>query len=132
MATLPGSVADDTPGVLREGVSRSQTLSSRFSVVTMVCSVCWLSASARRTSARHCLFRRMSVGVTPVTTGSMTVCVDRMHPDTRRRLLFSAVSSQCLLALRHYTAALHCGTTLRHNTGEQYSAGAKASVIVDF
>ena len=86
-------------------------------VVTMVTSVCWSSVSARRTSARHCLFRRMSGGVNPVTTGSMTVGVDRMHSDTRWRLLFSAASSRCVWALRHHTC-------------EQYPAGASA--IVNF
>ena len=50
----------------------------------VVCSVCWSSASSKRTSARHCLFRRMSGGI------------DRMHPDSRRRLLFSAASSRCV------------------------------------
>ena len=85
-------------------------------VVTMVSSVCWSSASARRASARHCLFRRMSGGVNPVTTGSMAVGVDRMHPDTRRRLLFIAASSRCVWALRHHTSAPHCGTTLGDNT----------------
>ena len=102
-------------------------------VATMVCNLCWWSsASARRASASHCLFRRMYGGVIPVTTGSMTVGLDRVHPDTRRRLLFSAASSRCVWALRHHTAAPHCGTTLWHHTGEHYSAGAKACATVDF
>ena len=56
--------------------------------VTMLCSACWSSASARRDKARHCLFLRMSGGIIPLTTGSMKVGVDRMHPDTSRRPLF--------------------------------------------
>ena len=86
--------------------------------VTMLCSACWSSASARRDKARHCLFLRMSGGIIPLTTGSMKVGVDRMHPDTSRRPLFRAASSRCVWALRHLT-------------GEQYSAGAKASAVVD-
>ena len=86
--------------------------------VTMLCSACWSSASARRDRARHCLFLRMSGGIIPLTTGSMKVGVDRMHPDTSRRPLFRAASSRCVWALRHHT-------------GEQYSAGAKASAVVD-
>ena len=88
-------------------------------VVTIVYSVCCSSASARRAVGRYCLFRRMSGSVIPVTTDSMTVGFDRLHPDTRRRLLFSAASSRCVWALRHHT-------------GEQHSAGAKASAIVFF
>ena len=42
-----------------------------------------------------------------MTTGSMTIGVDRMHLYTRRRLLFSAASSRC---------GGHCGTTLANNT----------------
>ena len=60
----------------------------------------------------------MSGGIIPLTTGSMKVGVDQMHPDTSRRLLFRTASSRCVWALRHYT-------------GEQYSAGAKASAVVD-
>ena len=86
--------------------------------VTMLCSACWSSASARRDKARHCLFLRMSGGIIPLTTGSMKVGVIRMHPDTSRRPLFRAASSRCVWALRHHT-------------GEQYSAGAKASAVVD-
>ena len=82
--------------------------------VTMLCSACWSSASARRDKARHCLFLRMSGGVIPLTTGSMKVGVDRMHPHTSRRPLFRAASSRCVWALRHHT-------------GEQYSAGENAS-----
>ena len=47
----------------------------------------------------------------------MKVGVDRMHPDTSRRPLFRAASSRCVWALRRHT-------------GEQYSAGAKASAVV--
>ena len=86
--------------------------------VMMLCSACWSSASARRDKARHCLFLRMSGGIIPLTTGSMKVGVDRTHPDTSRRLLFRAASNRCVWALRHHT-------------GEQYSAGAKASAVVD-
>ena len=57
--------------------------------VTVSCSLCWSSASAWRDKARHCLVLRMSGGIVPLTTGSMKVGVDRMHPDTSRRLLFS-------------------------------------------
>ena len=64
------------------------------------------------------MFRQMSGGVIPVMTGSMTVGVDWMHPDTRQRLLFSAASSQCV--------------ALWHHTGEQYLAGEKANAIVGF
>ena len=85
---------------------------------TMLCNACWSSASARRDKARHCLFLRMSGGITPLTTGSMKVFVDRMHPDTSRRPLFRAASSRCEWALRHHT-------------GEQYSAGAMASAVVE-
>ena len=46
-------------------------------VVTVSCSVCWASASARRDKARHCLFLLMSGGIIPLTTGSMEVGVDR-------------------------------------------------------
>ena len=70
-------------------------------VVTVSCSVCWSSASTRRDKARHCLFLRMSGGIIPLTTGSMKVGVDRMHPDTSRRPLFRAASSRCVWALRH-------------------------------
>ena len=62
---------------------------------TMLRSVCWSSASTRRDMARHCLYMRMSGGIIPLTTGSMKglvgvdlVGVDRMHPDTSRKLLF--------------------------------------------
>ena len=85
--------------------------------VTMLCSTWWSSASGRRDKARHCLFLWMSGGITPLTTGSMKVGVDRMHPDISRRPLLRAASSRCVWALRHYT-------------GEQYSAVAKASAVV--
>ena len=49
--------------------------------------------------ARHCLFMRMSGGIVPLTTGSMKVGVDRMHPDTSRSLLFRAASSRCVWAV---------------------------------
>ena len=61
--------------------------------VTMLCSARWPSGSAWRGKARHCLFLRMSGGIIPLTTGSMKVGVDRMHPDTSRRPLFRAASS---------------------------------------
>ena len=77
-------------------------------VVTIVCSVCWSSASARRASATHCLFRRMYGGVTPVTTGSMTVGVDRMHPRTP--------GGGCCLVLRQVSVCGHCDTTLENST----------------
>ena len=83
-------------------------------VVTMLCSVWWSSASGPREKASHCLFLRMSGCIIPLTTGSMKVGVDRMHPDPIRRQLFRAASSRCVWALRHHT-------------GEQYSAGAKAN-----
>ena len=54
------------------------------------------SASARRDRAKHCLFLRMSGGIIPLTTCSMKVGVDRMHPDTIRRPLFRAASSRCV------------------------------------
>ena len=87
--------------------------------VTMLCSACWSSASARGDKARHCLFLRMSGGIIPLTTGSMKVGVDRMHPDTSRRPLFRAASSRCVWALRHHT-------------GEQYSAGANEVLLLMF
>ena len=59
--------------------------------VTMMCNACWSSASARRDEARHCLFLGISLR-RPLTTGSKTVGVDRMHADTSRRLLFRAAS----------------------------------------
>ena len=71
--------------------------------VTMLCSACCSSDSARRDNARHCLFLRMSGGIIPLTTGSMTVGVDRMHPDTSRRPLFRTASSRCVWALRYHT-----------------------------
>ena len=51
--------------------------------VTMLCSACWSSASARRDKVRHCLFLRMSGGIIPLTTGSMKVGVDRMQRVTQ-------------------------------------------------
>ena len=66
--------------------------------VTMLCSVCWLSAAARW-KARHRLFMRMSGGIIPLTTGSMKVGVNRMHPDTSRRPLFRAAPSRCVWAV---------------------------------
>ena len=78
---------------------------------------CWTSASARWNKARHCLFLRMS-GCIPLTTGSMKVGVDRMHLDISRILLFRAASSRCVWERQHHT-------------GEEYSAGAKVSAVVD-
>ena len=74
-------------------------------VVTMGCSVCWSSASARRASARLCLFRRVSGGRYPSD--------DWQHGSWCRSdapgllLLFSAASSRCV-----GTAAPHWRTIL--------------------
>ena len=75
-------------------------------VVTMVCSVCWSSASARRASARHCLIRSISGGVIPVSTGSMTVGV---------RCILTP-GGGCCLVLRQVGVCRHCGTKLANNT----------------
>ena len=75
----------------------------------MLCSVCWLSASTRRERARNCLFLRMSGGIIPLTTGSMKVGVDYIiHSNA---VVQSCIESMCV--------------------GEQYSAGAKSSAVVD-
>ena len=75
--------------VLRQGGGCSRFRPGAL-VGTVSCSVCWSSGSARRDEARNCLFVRMSVGIIPLTTGSMKVVVDRMHADTRRWLLSRA------------------------------------------
>ena len=81
------------------------------------CHVVCAGRLARRDKPRHSLFLLMSGGIIPLTTGCMKVGVDRMHPDTCRRLLFKAASSRCVWELRHHT-------------GEQYSAWKKASAVV--
>ena len=101
-------------------------------VATMVYNLCWWSsASARRASASHCLFRRMYGGVIPVT--SVSIGCTRT-PDGGCYLVLRQVGAcgHCGTTLRHHTAAPHCGTTLWHHTGEHYSAGAKASATIDF
>ena len=54
-----------------------------------------------------CLELRMSEGISPLTTGSMKVGVDWMHPDTSRRMLLIAASCRCVWALRHHTGRHH-------------------------
>ena len=61
------------------------------------------STAGWRDKRRHCLFLRMSGSIIWLTTSSMKVGVDQMHPDTSRRLLFRAVSSLCVWALGHHT-----------------------------
>ena len=78
-------------------------------VVKMSRSVCWVSASARRVKATEASFVSADV--------SMKLGVDRMHSDTSRWLLFRTASSRCVGALQH-------------QTGEQFSAGVKASTVV--
>ena len=66
--------------------------------VTMLCSACWSSASTRRDKAGHCLFLRMSGGIIPLTTGSMKVGVERMHPGTMqsKAVVQSCIESMCV------------------------------------
>ena len=94
---------------------------------TMLCSACWSSASARRDRARHCLFLRMSGGIIPLTTGSMKVGVDRMHPDTSRRPLFRAASSRCVCG--HFDTTLVSSIRLGQRQVQSLMFGVHQSVL---
>ena len=85
-------------------------------VATMVCNLCWWSsASARRASASHCLFRRMYGGVIPVTSVSIGC--------TR------TPAGGCYLVLRQFGACGYCGTTLRHHTAAPHCGTTLANTI---